>query len=65
MEALFFNTTSDFRAKDRLTIADFNALSIIKDAPVYSFIYKNNQNCSLGVVAQDLKDVNKKCLYVA
>lgn len=53
-EALYFNATSDKRAKENITPTKFSALSIVKTLPTYTFNYKSNPNQKvLGLIAQD------------
>ena len=58
VKAAFFNATSDKRAKENIQEVDFSALSIINKIPVYTFNYKNNEDKSLGVIAQDAIDLD-------
>lgn len=53
-EAVYFNATSDMRAKTNLRPLTLNACDYIKQIPIYSFQYKNNTKPSIGVLAQDL-----------
>lgn len=55
---LYFNATSDKRAKENLTPLSLNALDIIKKVQIYTFNYKDSGKLSLGLLAQDLKDLD-------
>lgn len=55
---LYFNSTSDKRAKKDITPLSINALDIIKKVQVYTFNYKDSNIPSLGILAQDLKDLD-------
>lgn len=57
VEAQYFNATSDKRAKTNIQQANFNALDIIKDLPIYTFNYKNSDSPSIGLIAQEAKEV--------
>lgn len=57
IEATSFNATSDKRAKKNITKANFSALDIITKTPIYSFTYKNNNVDSIGIIAQEVQDV--------
>lgn len=52
-EALYFNATSDRRAKSNITPAEFSALDIIKQLPIYTFNYLNDPKLSVGLIAQE------------
>lgn len=52
-EALYFNATSDSRAKSNIKFAEFSALDIIKQLPVYTFNYLNDPKLSVGLIAQE------------
>ena len=56
IEASYFNSTSDIRAKKDITKIDFSALNLISSVPVYSYKYKNDitSTSTIGVMAQDL-----------
>lgn len=56
--AYFFNATSDKRAKENILPLDFNALDLINRTQLYSFNYKANQYPSIGILAQDVQDVD-------
>lgn len=52
--AVFFNATSDKRAKENIRPANYSALDLIKKLPVYIYNYKNNNETVTGILAQDL-----------
>jgi hypothetical protein len=52
-EALYFNATSDRRAKSNIKPAEFSALNIIKQLPIYTFNYLNDPKLSVGLIAQE------------
>lgn len=56
--ATSFNATSDYRAKKDIAQLDIQALPIIMDTPIYTFRYKKNDIPSVGVLAQDLAEIN-------
>ena len=56
-EALFFNATSDYRAKKDFKSLNLKALDLIKKIPLYSFKYKESDLPSIGIIAQDVQDV--------
>lgn len=57
VEAQYFNATSDKRAKTNIQQANFNALDIVKDLPIYTFNYKNSDSPSIGLIAQEAKEI--------
>ena len=57
-EAVYFNATSDKRAKTNLKPLEINALDLIKRVQLYSFKYKDSDLPSIGILAQDVQDVN-------
>ena len=58
-QALYFNATSDIRAKENLQPIPSNMLDIVKQMEVYTFNYKiNPEDMSLGLIAQDLQNIN-------
>ncbi len=57
-EAGFFNTTSDKRAKTNIKELQLDAVSFIKKVPLYSFTYKDTDIPSIGILAQDVQDLN-------
>lgn len=56
----YFVTTSDRRAKKNIENCDFDALALVLKTPVYSFTYKDTETPSIGIIAQDVQDVNIK-----
>lgn len=55
IEAPYYNTISDRRAKTNIQEAKFAALDIIKNVPVYNFAYKlNPSESTIGIMAQDI-----------
>ena len=53
-EALYFNATSDRRAKSNITPLFASALSIVKSLPVYTFNYKTKpEELTIGLIAQE------------
>ena len=52
-EAKYFNAISDRRAKSNITPAEFSALDIIKQLPIYTFNYLNDPKLSVGLIAQE------------
>lgn len=53
-EALYFNATSDRRAKTNITPATFSALSVVNNLPIYTFNYKfDANNLTVGLIAQE------------
>lgn len=57
-QALYFNATSDRRAKDNLKILNFKALDLINHTNLYSFTYKDTNTPSIGIIAQDVQNIN-------
>ena len=57
-EALYFNATSDRRAKSNITPAEFSALSVINTLPIYTFQYLNNSDPVIGLIAQEAAEHN-------
>jgi len=56
--AVYFNATSDYRAKKDFHLLDINALDLIKKIQLYSFKYKESNMPSIGIIAQDVQDIN-------
>ena len=56
IEASYFNSTSDIRAKKDIVKIDFSALNLISSVPIYSYKYKNDitNTSTIGIMAQDL-----------
>ena len=57
-EALYFNAISDYRAKKDFKLLDIDALELIKKVQLYSFKYKESNQPSIGIIAQDVQDIN-------
>ena len=57
-EARYFNATSDRRAKSNIIPADFSALSVVKQLPVYTFQYLNVEEPVIGLIAQEAAEHN-------
>lgn len=57
-EAIYFNAKSDKRAKTNIEPLSINALDLIKRVQLYSFKYKDSDLPSIGIIAQDIKDVD-------
>ena len=56
--AMFFNATSDKRAKTDIRLLQTNALDLIDKVRIYSFEYKDTCKPSIGVIAQELQDID-------
>ena len=56
--ALYFNATSDIRAKTNLQHASFKALNIVKSLPIYTFNYKETGLPAIGLIAQDAAKIS-------
>lgn len=53
-EALYFNATSDRRAKTNITPVKASALSIVKSLPIYTFNYSSKpEETTIGLIAQE------------
>lgn len=52
--ALYFNATSDMRAKENILPATYSALELIQKLTVYTYNYKNHKETVTGIMAQDL-----------
>ena len=52
-QANYFNATSDARAKSNIKPAQFSALDVIKQLPIYTFNYLNDPKLSVGLIAQE------------
>lgn len=57
-QAGYYNSTSDRRAKTDIKQLNFNALNLINNTNVYSFIYKELNTPSIGIIAQEVQDVD-------
>lgn len=62
VDALYFNATSDKRAKENIKPATYNAIELIKKLPVYTYNYKNKTEIVTGILAQDLLEVQPEGL---
>lgn len=61
-EALYFNATSDKRAKENIQPATFSGLDLINKLSLYTFNYKNKTDIIPGILAQDLLEVQPEGL---
>ena len=62
-QAIYFNATSDKRAKENITPATYDALNLIKNLPIYNFNYKSRPKETVtGILAQDLLEVQPEGL---
>lgn len=58
-QALFFNATSDRRAKENFNKLNSGFLDIIKKVQIYSFNYKTDETQrTIGLIAQELQDID-------
>lgn len=58
-EALYFNATSDRRAKTNITPTEFSALATVNALPVYTFNYTTQpDNTTIGLIAQEAAEHN-------
>ena len=57
-QAPYFNATSDRRAKTDIQPLLIDALELVKKTQLYSFKYKETDTPSIGIIAQDVQDVN-------
>lgn len=60
VSAVYFNARSDKRAKENILPAQYNALNIVNNLPIYTFNYKNNKETVTGILAQDLLQIQPK-----
>ena len=58
VQAAYFNATSDRRAKTNIKPLDFKALDFITKTPIYTFKYKETETPSIGVIAQEVQNVD-------
>jgi len=58
VEGLYFNATSDKRAKTNINRSTFSALGLIKALPIYNFKYKSDNSDSIGIIAQEALNVS-------
>jgi len=56
-QASYFDATSDKRAKTNLKPIDLAAIDLIRNTPVYSFTYKDSDLPSIGIIAQDVQNI--------
>ena len=56
--AAAFYATSDKRAKDNIHKLNIDSLHILNQIPLYTFKYKGDEERSIGVIAQDLVNLN-------
>lgn len=58
-EALYFNATSDRRAKENITPVQFSALATVNSLPIYSFNYLSQpETVTIGLIAQEAAEHN-------
>ena len=57
-EALYFNAISDYRAKKDFKPLQVDALKLIQKIQPYSFKYKDSNTPSIGIIAQDVQDID-------
>ena len=58
IHAPYFNTTSDIRAKKDISKSTFAARDVIKALPIYNYTLKEDNQKTIGIMAQDALDVN-------
>lgn len=59
IEGLYFNATSDKRAKENFIPIPNNMLELVEKMQVYTFNYKNNiSERTIGLIAQEVEDIN-------
>lgn len=58
IEALYFNATSDQRAKENIQPLTASCLNIVKNLPIYTFDYKFDGSHSIGVMAQEAEEID-------
>lgn len=56
--AVYFNATSDKRAKTDIKPLLIDALKLVRETQLYSFKYKETDTPSIGIIAQDVQDIN-------
>lgn len=56
IEGLYFNATSDRRAKTNIRPIAYGALDIVMNTPIYTFNYIKDNVESCGIMAQDLPE---------
>lgn len=58
-QALYFNATSDKRAKENFHTLNNGFLDIVKNMQVYGFNYKDNADTrTIGLIAQEIQDID-------
>ena len=57
-EASYFNATSDRRAKTNIQPLLIDALELVRKTQLYSFKYKETDTPSIGIIAQDVQNVD-------
>ena len=57
IHAPYFNTTSDIRAKKDISKSTFAARDIIKALPIYNYTLKEDNQKTIGIMAQDALDL--------
>ena len=62
IDSLYFNATSDKRAKENIQPATYNAIELIKKLQVYTYNYKNQTETVTGILAQDLLEAQPEGL---
>lgn len=58
IQGAYFNATSDRRAKTDIEYLQKPVLNLVKQTPICTFTYKDSNTSSLGILAQDLQDVD-------
>ena len=58
VQALYFNVTSDIRAKKNIHQSTFSALDVVKQLPIYNFNYNIDDSASIGIIAQEAENIN-------
>lgn len=56
--AVYFNATSDYRAKKDFKPLQIDALKLVKSIKPYTFKYKDSNLPSIGIIAQDVQDID-------
>ena len=59
-EAVYFNATSDIRAKENIKPATYNALELINKLQIYTYNYINKPESVTGIIAQELLEAQPK-----
>lgn len=58
IHAPYFNTTSDIRAKKDISKSTFAARDVVKALPIYNYTLKEDNQKTIGIMAQDALDIN-------